>query len=161
MNRRFTVNRANEVPRERFLELRELTNSPSRGDFCDEENVPTSSALRIRIDDHISGEHTFTDGFYIVQAFELTKPVGWCLVQVDERVPVLGTTAAVGFYVHPKHRRRGIGEGLILEASAVARKYGMTKLMANPWNKVSRGFFSSCNFRQFNDSSRATYLHLT
>ncbi len=144
------VRRMKDLDKEMLLRLTGLTNDPSRGDVEDNGVHAPGSAFKDRIYDHIDYEHPFKERCWAVMAYDWLDLVGWSMV-TQRDCDYSGSafkepTAEVGFYVHPSHRRQGVGKGLIEQAQEVARKNGMRKLLASPWNKSGHTFFETCGF---------------
>jgi GNAT superfamily N-acetyltransferase len=128
--------------------LKELTNNPHRGDLRDDGRQGGSS-MREHIYDHIDGlapEAWALIAYPTSMRRTLADIGGWALLALDRDEPLVVRTGVVGFYVDPAFRRLGLGRGLIGEASQVARKNGMCRLVAHPWNRSSLSFFLSCGF---------------
>jgi len=129
--------------------LYDLTNSPDRGDVRD-DGLSAGSLFRSQLDDRLMGESFPNSHVVLASHF---RYAGWCMVtrhdfdlETGRRLTV--PNAMVGFYVRPEFRRQGVGKRLIQEASEVARKNGVGRLLANTWNKSSRSFFLSCGFEE-------------
>lgn len=127
-----------------------LTNSGERGDVRDSGLSP-GSLFRSQLDDRLMGE-SFPNT-HVVLARDRFRYTGWAMVTRHDLDPDTGRklvvpAAQVGFYVHPDYRRQGVGRQLLQEAQKVARKNGIGRLLANPWNKSSHAFFLSCGFEE-------------
>lgn len=127
-----------------------LTNHASRGDVFD-HGGGASSSFRESLDGRICGEE-FPNSWAIIAREPGDDIVGWCMVTRHSNSPhssprYEGATASVGFYVRPDDRRSGLGSRLIQEARQVAQKIGVSRLVANPWNRRSNCFFEANGFR--------------
>lgn len=145
---RFTTFRFDDLPICDLNALAALTNHPDRGDKRDSGD-PAGSLFRNQLDDRLMGE-SFPNSQVII-AKEAFRYAGWCMVTRYDIDPDSGRklnvpSGQVGFYVHPDFRRLGLGKSLLLEAQDLARKTGIGRLLANPWNKSSAAFFKSVGF---------------
>lgn len=132
-------------------ELRRLTNAASRGDLRD-DGSPAGSAIRRRIDRHLKGEELFPEDCWAVTARLRDRSLaGWALLMrrdEDHHGTSLSVPdGALGLYVDPTWRRCGIGSLLVQATREVARKNGMGRLLANPWNPHNSRFFEGQGFR--------------
>ena len=148
----FNVHRLCDLNAAALEELRGLTNSAARGDNRD--NAPgAGSAFRLAIDDHLTGAVPFTRNSWAIVASNWLWPVAWSMlrridVDPDTHVALQVPTGVLGLYVHPRYRRKGLGEELVRRTQDVARKNGMGRMLVNPWNKSSAAFFSRCGFTE-------------
>lgn len=145
---RISVHRFDDLSKITLRNLAFLTNSGDRGDVRD-NGTSAGSLFRNQIDDRLMGE-SFPNS-HVVLAKEHFKYAGWAMVTRHDIDPDTGRklhvpSGQVGFYVHPDFRRQGLGRSLLLEAQEVARKTGIGRLLANPWNKSSAAFFKSVGF---------------
>lgn len=128
--------------------LYHLTNAPERGDVRD-SGFAAGSLFRNQLDERLMGE-SFPNTT-VVLAKHHFRLAGWSMLTRHDLDPDTGRkllvpSAQVGFYVHPDFRRQGLGKQLLQEAQVTARKLGIGRLLANPWNKSSHSFFHSCGF---------------
>lgn len=142
------VHKFEALTRSQLKRLYPLTNDASRGDVRDTGGGAGSHFRNVLDDRMCDGSYPNT---WVVIVSEGNRYVAWCMVKRHDRDPINGRpfnvpTASVGFYVDPDFRRLGLGTRLIQAASEVARKNGMGRLLANPWNKSSNAFFQSCGF---------------
>lgn len=134
----------------RMLErLKLLTNSHVRGDKTDDGHHAGSDFME-RIENHVHGFERFSEDTFAVLAYDWTDLVGWALLtcySVDHSGVLFNVpTCAIGLYVKAEARGKGIGKRLVREASDAARKNGMGRMVANPWNNASTLFFQSVGF---------------
>lgn len=132
--------------------LHGLTNDPQRGDVRDTGSA-AGSLFRNQLDDRLCGESFPNSEVIIARPKWNLRYAGWCMMTRHDIDPETGRrllvpSAQVGFYVHPDFRRQGLGRRLIQEAQDLARKTGVGRLLANPWNASSRTFFLSCGFQE-------------
>jgi GNAT superfamily N-acetyltransferase len=145
----FRVRRMLDLDRDTLVRLKGLTNDKVRGDLTDDGSA-SGSVFRERISEHLAGFERFPEKSWAILAWDGLFLAGWSLLVCHEvgpdHVPFSVPTGAVGLYVQPDWRRSGLGKCLIEEASEVARKNGMRRLLANPWNSRSHSFFESVGF---------------
>lgn len=146
MNIKFKTRQANRVDHTTLRYLRdELTNSMSRGDKRD-DGTEGGSSFAGHIEDRIDGGDTWPNDVWIITATDkkTDKIVAWTMVaRSDEH----SGAASVGFYVAPPFRRRGLGGMLAKQASELAHRKGMRRVVADPWNVGSVTFFNSLGFK--------------
>ncbi|MGC8874179.1 MAG: GNAT family N-acetyltransferase [Chloroflexia bacterium] len=79
------------------------------------------------------------------------QPAGYalvvCIPKADER---LGFLFVDELYVLPGYRRRGVGQALLAEIQALARKLGLAgvRLLVRPENRPARHLYRKAGFRE-------------
>ena len=146
---RFRSRRFNDLDRPLLLKLQGLTNDVARGDQVDGNHRPPGSVFRNRLDARLMGER-FPEDCWATVTYDWLEPVAWSLLtrhlHGPDGEPLSFPTASAGFYVHPTHRRTGLGTRLVQRTCEVARKNGIHRLLVNPWNESSLSFFQSNGF---------------
>ncbi len=134
---RFCAYRFDDLTIHDLYALTVLTNHEDRHDSRDDGN-PAGSLFRNQLDDRMMGE-SFPNT-HVVVANDNFRYAGWTMITRHDIDPDTGRklivpSGQVGFYVHPDFRRQGLGKKLLQEAQDLARKNGIGRLLANPWNK--------------------------
>lgn len=146
---RYRIRRFDSLDRSMLLNLQGLTNSGDRGDVKD-DGRGAGSVFRRYLDERLCGQSNLPHDCWAVLAYDWLDLCAWSMLTRRDRDPegrAFSTPpGVVGFYVRPTHRRRGLGLGLIQRTSDHARKNGMQRLLANPWNRSSLSFFLSAGF---------------